>query len=104
MDVNKWKWMKWAVTEIRLHRVTSKNAEYIFEELHLHFFPVSFFPLLLRILTENRTKLAKVRHKFANMRTLFYFLSTFVLRNHSKRRGNQNEHGKGNNPYAIVLF
>ena len=46
-------------TAIRLHRGTSRNADYIFEGLsiYIQFFLINFFPLLLYISTENRTKL-----------------------------------------------
>ena len=66
------------------------------------FFLVSFFLLLLCISRENRTKLkkileppqTKVEHNFANIKTAFDFLSTLVLRNQSKWRGNKNERGE----------
>ena len=43
--VNKWKWVEWvaifsknwcSLPAIKLHRVTSKNGDYIFEELSIY--------------------------------------------------------------------
>ena len=46
---------------IRLHRATSKNADYIFKELSVYiYFFVKLFPSSLWISTENRTKLKKM--------------------------------------------
>ena len=88
----------------------NKNAYYIFEELsiYINFFPVRFFPILLWILTENRTKLRKlkrqntVKNTFAKIQIAFAFLSTLALRDHSKWRVNKNKLEKGNNSHPNV--
>ena len=62
------------------------------------------------ILTESGTKaegnlnhrLNKVEHKFANIQIAFDFLSVRTLRDHSKRRGQKNEHGDGINADSNV--
>ena len=41
-------------------------------------------------------------HKFANIQTVFGFLPTLVLRDHSKWRANKTEHGKGDNVHLNV--
>ena len=91
-------------------RSNNKNAYYIFEELSIYsnFFPVRFFPILLWILTENRTKLRKlepqstVKNTFVNIQIAFDFLSTLALRDHSKWRVNKNKLERGNNAHPNV--
>ena len=74
---------------IRLHRVTSKNSDYIFEELFIHIY---FFPLLLCVSRENRIKLKKIlrlNHRLkwnTNLQICklhLIFLSTLALRDQS---------------------
>ena len=43
-----------------------------------------------------------MEQKFANMPTVFGFLSTLVLRYHLKSRANKNENGKGDNAHLNV--
>ena len=43
-----------------------------------------------------------MEHKFANIQIAFDFLSVRTLRDHSKRRGQKNEHGDGINADSNV--
>ena len=46
--------------------------------------------------------MTKVEHKFANMQTSLSFLSTLVLKDHSKWRTNKNKHGERDNVHPNV--
>ena len=86
--VNKWKCVKWVPIFpknwcwppiINLHKVTTKNTDYGFEDLRLIFSRLGF----LWILTKNRTRTRKILN--LNHR--------LVLKDHSKWKANKNEHG-----------
>ena len=96
---------------IRLHRVTSKISDYIFEELFIYtliFFRLAFCRFCWAFQGTKLKKILNLSHNLKwNTSSLIYklhliFLSILVSRDQSKWRANKNEHGKEYNSNPMV--